>query len=117
MADAKAPKMIENIIPILNVKDLSQSVKYYEKALGFSTKWGADGFVCVVRDGWNLYLSEGDQGQSGMWLWMGLEDIDLMYQECQSRGATITSELNTNDWGREFRVEDPDGHIIRFGGE
>ena len=116
MTDAKAPKMIENIIPILSVKDLSQSLDYYENALGFSKKWDMDGFACIARDGWNVYLSEGEQGQSGMWLWMGLEDINRMYQECRSKGATIKSELTTNDWGREFHVEDPDGHMIRFGG-
>ena len=116
MADSGSPKLIENIIPILSVKDLSVSLAYYEKALGFSTKWSADGFACLTRDGWNLYVSEGDQGQPGTWIWMGLEDIDRMYQECQSKGATIQSELSANDWGREFRVEDPDGHIIRFGG-
>ena len=109
--------MIENVIPILNVKSLKASLEYYENALGFTKDWGNDGFAGLSRDGWRIYLAQEGQGQSGTWLWVGVEDVDAMYTECTSKGAKLTSEIISNAWAREFQVEDLDGHVLRFGGE
>jgi len=117
MAAAESSHMIENIIPILRVENLSASLDYYNNALGFTTDWSGDNFAGVSRDGWRLYLSAGDQGQSSTWLWIGVEDVDQMYRACQANGAVIKSEMTSNEWAREFQVEDPDGHVLRIGGE
>ena len=109
--------MIENIIPILRVQNLQASLCYYQQILGFAVSWSGDGFAGIERDGWHIYLAEGDQGQPGTWLWIGVHDLDSLFQECQSRGANIRGEITSNPWAREFHVEDPDGHVMRFGGE
>ena len=110
-------KLIENIIPILRVKDLAASVAYYQENLGFNQDWSMDSFAALSRDGWHVYLSAREEGSTGAWLWVGLEDIDEMYRLCREKGATIKSEMVNNAWAREFQVEDPDGHVLRFGGE
>lgn len=72
--NAMPPKQIENIIPILSVNDLNASVDHYEKVLGFQKAWAGDGFGSVSRDGFNIYLAEGNQGVPGKaWVWMGVQ--------------------------------------------
>lgn len=116
MAAAAVSRIIENIIPILRVENLSTSLDYYQHVLGFSVDWSGSDFVGLSRDGWRLYLCEGSQGQPGTWLWVGVQDVDQIYQECQSRGAKIKGEMRSHPWAREFQVVDPDGHVLRFGG-
>jgi hypothetical protein len=54
----------EHANPILNVANLTRSVRYYVNILGFANaEWGGDDFTCVTRGGASIYLSEGDQGQ------------------------------------------------------
>jgi uncharacterized glyoxalase superfamily protein PhnB len=109
--------MIENIIPILRVENLSVSLEYYNRVLGFTTDWSGEDFAGLSRDGWRLYLSEGNQGQPGAWLWIGVEDVDAMYRVCKTHNAVIKNEMTSTEWSREFQVEDPDGHVLRIGGE
>jgi uncharacterized glyoxalase superfamily protein PhnB len=113
----ESKKMIENITPILYVRNIQESITYYTDALGFNEDWTTNGFTGLSRDGWRIYLSEGGHGQPGMWLWIGVMDLDRLYQELQSKGAKIESEIESYEWAREFRVADLDGHILRFGGE
>ena len=64
--------------PILNVADMARSVRYYVDVLGFShAEWAGDDFTCVTRDNAAIYLSEGDQGQPGTWVWIGVGDVEV----------------------------------------
>jgi predicted enzyme related to lactoylglutathione lyase len=118
MADSPeaTERLIENIIPILVVEDLSRSIEYYETVLRFSVDWSSSDFAGLSRDGWRIYLSEDPGARAGARLWIGVEDLDRLYEECRSRGATIVAEITNNPWAREFQVADPDGHVLRFGG-
>ena len=107
--------MIENTVPILRVRSMAASIHYYENALGFErAPWG-DTFTNVSRDGWGIYLCEGDQGQPGTWVWIGVEDVQVLQAELQARGARIVQPPTNYPHALEMRVEDPDGHILRFG--
>ena len=108
--------LIENIIPILWVKNLTASVEWYDNVLGFTQEWAVDDFTELSRDGASIHLCENCQGQSGTWLWIGVQDVDKLYEECKSKGATIRMEMTSFPWAREFNVTDPDGHVLRFGG-
>jgi catechol 2,3-dioxygenase-like lactoylglutathione lyase family enzyme len=76
--ESTAPVAVECIIPILSVKDLAASVRYYVDVLGFSLDWGDDDQSPVAR-----------------------------FQELPTRYP----------WAYEMRVQDPDGHVLRFGSE
>lgn len=57
-----------------------------------------------------------DQRKPGYWLTIVLDDVDEYYQTIQDTGAKILSAPENMQWSmREMLVEDPDGHIIRFG--
>ena len=104
--------------PILNVKNMAQSVRYYLEVLGCTTEeWSGDGFACVTRDGASIYLSEGDQGQPGTWVWVGVGDVAVLYEEYKASGATIRETPQNFPWAVEMKVEDPDGHVLRFGSD
>ena len=109
-------RLIENVTPILRVASLNASLDYYENVLGFKAGWSTSDFAGIWRDGFDIYLSEGGQGQPGTWLWLGVTDLDAIYNEIVAKGAKIVMERTEFEWAREFRVEDPDGHVLRFGG-
>jgi predicted enzyme related to lactoylglutathione lyase len=104
--------------PILSVTDMSRSVRYYVDVLGFTNaEWGGDTFTCVTRDNAGIYLSQGDQGQPGTWAWIGVEDVAALYEEYAASGARIRNPPTNYPWAYEMRIEDPDGHVLRFGSE
>ena len=115
MPERRNEKAIENVTPILCVKDMKTSIEYYEKVLGFKkAEWG-DTFTSVGRDGLGFYLSEGSQGQLGTWVWVGVHDVDALFEEFKEKGAKIVLPPTNYPHALEMRVEDPDGHVLRFG--
>ena len=108
---------IENVIPILCVESLAASRPFYIDTLGFTLDWDADGMISVSRDGQAIMLCEGAQGQPGTWLWIGVEDADALFAEFSAKGARMRSAPQNFSWAYEFQVEDPDGHVLRFGAE
>jgi predicted lactoylglutathione lyase len=108
----------EHADPILRVADMARSIRYYTEVLGFANQeWGDDQFTCVVRDGASIYLSFGDQGCPGTWVWVGVEDVAELYEEYQASGATFADPPRNYPWAYEMKVLDPDGHVLRFGSD
>jgi catechol 2,3-dioxygenase-like lactoylglutathione lyase family enzyme len=113
-----AKTKFEHSDPILSVSDMAASVEYYVEALGFrNADWGSDVFTSVNRDAAGIYLCQGGQGQAGTWVWIGVEDVALLYEEYKMSGARIRRVPENYPWAYEMHVEDPDGHVLRFGSE
>ena len=114
----KTRTRFEGAEPILGVKDMAVSLRYYVDLLGFqSADWGTDSFTAVNRDSAGIYLCQGGQGQPGTWAWIGVEDVGTLYEEFRASGAKIRQTPRNYPWAYEMRVEDPDGHVLRFGSE
>jgi predicted enzyme related to lactoylglutathione lyase len=108
----------ENSAPILKVTDIAASLRYYVGVLGFkNADWGTDYFTSVNRDRAGIYLCRGGQGHAGTWLWIGVEDVEALYDEYKASGTKIRHPPLNFPWALEMKVEDPDGHVIRFGSE
>lgn len=108
----------ERAEPILRVADMARSVRYYVDILGFTNAdWGGSDFTHVSRDDAGIYLCQGDQGQPGTWVWIGVEDVASLYQEYTRRGALLLHAPVNYPWAYEMKVRDPDGHVLRFGSE
>ena len=73
--------------------------------------------VSVSRDGRGIMLCEGDQGNPGTWVWVGVSDAATLFAEYVTKGATIRRPPSNFRWAYEMHVEDPDGHVLRFGSE
>jgi predicted enzyme related to lactoylglutathione lyase len=108
----------EGSAPILRVTDMSVSLRYYVDVLGFrNADWGTDDFTNVRRDSAGIYLCRRGQGQAGTWVWIGVEDVEVLYEEYKASGARIRHPPANYPWAYEMKVEDPDGHVLRFGSE
>jgi catechol 2,3-dioxygenase-like lactoylglutathione lyase family enzyme len=111
------PIRVENIAPILSVKDMTVSRNFYKNILGFEeADWGTNDFTSISRDKSGIYLCKGGQGNPGTWIWIGFDgDIFKLYDELKAKGVTIRQPPLNYSWALEMHVEDPDGHVLRFG--
>jgi predicted enzyme related to lactoylglutathione lyase len=115
---ARARTQFEHANPILRVRDLARSVRYYVDVLGFTNAdWGGEDFTLVTRDTAGIYLCEGDQGNPGTWVWVGVEDVAALHEEYRRSGAAIVETPRNFPWAYEMKVVDPDNHVLRFGSE
>jgi catechol 2,3-dioxygenase-like lactoylglutathione lyase family enzyme len=111
---------VECIVPILRVASLADSLRFYVEVLGFLVDWGDEEgseMASVSRGGHSIMLCQGGQGQPGTWIWVGVEDIDPLFSEYQSKGARFIQTPTNRSWAYEMQLVDPDGHVIRFGSE
>jgi catechol 2,3-dioxygenase-like lactoylglutathione lyase family enzyme len=103
----------EGAEPILSVADIARSLRYYVDVLGFiNAERSAIDFTRVSRDNAGIYLSEGDQGHPGTWVWLGVEDVESLYEEYTQSGASILHVPINYTWAYEMKVQDPDGHVL-----
>ena len=111
----------EGAVPILRVADLRASLAYYQDVLGFKRDWGGEGsfplMASVSRDGAAVMLCQGAQGNPGTWVWFGVDDAVRLRDEVAARGAKIVLPPTNFSWAIEIRVNDPDGHVLRFGSD
>jgi len=113
-----APGIIfEGTVPILRVQNVEASILYYAQQLGFHVNWQTQGFVSVSRGRCTIFLSQGDQGHTGSWVWIGVGDAGALFEEFRRTGAKIRHLPTNYPWAYEMQVEDPDGNILRCGSE
>lgn len=112
--------------PQFLVEDLKRSIAYYKKiGFAFGDPW--DGFYAIgLLDGLELHLKEAPKSPSErqhrhdsehLDASAGVDGIEAFYGRCLANGITIVKPLADTAWGtKDFYIEDPDGHIIGFGG-
>ena len=109
----------ESIVPILYSSDIKRSLAYYINELAFDEKWVWDEpptFGGVSKDCVRIFFCLNHQGNPGTWIAVNVDNVDEYFDIIKARGAKIVSQPQDKEWYmREMLVEDPDGHIIRFG--
>ena len=117
---------LTSFAPQFLVDNLERSIAYYNK-LGFAFGEPWDGFYAIGElNGLELHLKEATKNP-GDRRWRrdnehldasaGVDGIEAFYQQCVANGVAILQALTVTAWGtKDFYVEDPDGHIICFGG-
>jgi catechol 2,3-dioxygenase-like lactoylglutathione lyase family enzyme len=105
--------------PILAVRDLKASGRYYRDALGFKIDWeygDPPDFGSVSRADGVLFLSQGHQSTRGGWTMMFVRDVDRLHEEFRKNRAIVQMPPTDMPWGlREMQVADLDGNVLRFG--
>jgi catechol 2,3-dioxygenase-like lactoylglutathione lyase family enzyme len=122
MADTDGPKaaatVFEGLNPIFRVQSVPASIDYYVQVLGFKLDWQASkDFACVSRGRCGIFLCNGDQGNFGTWVWIGLGDVEALFEEYRSKGARVRHPPTNYSWAYEMQVEDLDGNVLRLGSE
>ena len=108
-------RQIENTIPVLAVSDLSRSIDFYGRVLGFEVEWNT-GVICSVgRDQCSIMLEARAELSRGT-VWVGL-DGDAMFQLIERSGATVLQPPTNQPWAYEMKISDPDGNVIWLGAE
>ncbi|HKD09505.1 MAG TPA: VOC family protein [Bryobacteraceae bacterium] len=107
---------IVRVAPEVPVRDLRQSIEYYEQKLGFEPVMELpDGeYAIVERDGIAIHLFQ-DAGHVSVGLHLFTGELEELHQELVSRGAQVTQEIERKPWGnRDFRVRDLSGNELKF---
>lgn len=105
----------EHSEPILSVKSMAASMAYDQHGLGFRNARGpGEWFTSVKCAGASIYVC---QGGPGTWICVGVEDVAALFSEHQASGARIRCAPVSHSRAYEMQVEDPDGHVLRFGSE
>ncbi len=107
----------EGITPILRVRNVRASIEHYVNVLGFQVDWETPIFASVSRDRAHVFLSEGDQGNPGSWVWIGVTDAAALFDEYSRKGASIRHPPTNYEWAYEMQVEDLDGNVLRMGSD
>jgi uncharacterized glyoxalase superfamily protein PhnB len=110
------------VTPVLRVASVVASIDYYTRALGFHVNFkfpneSAPFFASVSRGRCDLFLSEGDQGNPGSWVWIDGVEVEKVYEELLSSGAKIRNPPTNYEWALEMQVEDLDGNVLRIGSD
>lgn len=105
-------------VPVFRVQNVEASIPYYRDALGFELRWGwGDGFACVARQQCSLFLTNDNQSQPRMWIWIGVEDVRALHAKYVKSGAKIRNPPNNFEWALEMQIEDLDGNVLRIGSD
>jgi len=117
---------VTSFAPQFLVHDLDRSIDYYGR-LGFTFGDPWEGFYAIgLLDGLELHLKEAPSDDAER-EWRrdnehldaaaGVAGIEAFYERCVANGVTILKPLAATEWGtKDFYIEDPDGHVISFGG-
>ncbi|WP_249369895.1 VOC family protein [Acaryochloris marina] len=87
-----SPNHFSGLAPILNVSNIPRSIDFYVNLLGFQQDWAwgdPPTFASVSRDDVCIFLCQGAQGQSGMWLSIFVHDVDALYAMYKDKDVNI----------------------------
>ena len=75
------------------------------------------GFACGARDQCAIFLTDDNQSQARMWVWIGVQDVRALHAQYVASGAKIRNPPNNFEWALEMQVEDLDGNVLRIGSD
>ena len=115
-----------NLIPLLDVNDVEESIEFYTDALGFTIEdkliWnGKIDWALLSAGAIRLMLSNGDVGhrnstvdQSNNVFFIYPDDIESLYGSLQAKGYEPSALQSGQRGTREFCLQDPDGYVLWF---
>ncbi len=126
MEHPQAPPRLTSLAPQFLVADLARSMNFYRQ-LGFTFAEPWEGFYAIGElDGFELHLKEAPTNPAErefrrehehLDAAAGVDGIEAFFARCIASGVEPFKPLAATAWGtKDFYVEDPDGHLIAFGG-
>ena len=128
--------LAHRLTPILNVSDLVESFRWFEK-LGWEKAWDwgtpptfggvcsgeCEIFLCQNaqggrgRSGFNMTFGpeSNEAAEKAVWMSIWVEEVDAVYKRCLEQGLEVTWPPTDMPWDvREVHVRHPDGHVFRI---
>lgn len=124
---------LKHLVPMLNISNIEESLKFYEAALGFKVVSDADKvkewrWATIQSGDTQLMLSESegnpnlekgiDSHNSSNWpcvYYFYPDDVVALHDHILKCGLKPT-DLEVTFYGmKEFSLQDPDGHLLCFG--
>ncbi|HEY0963559.1 MAG TPA: VOC family protein [Pseudomonadales bacterium] len=114
---------VKKVQHVLAVDDFEAAVAYFTEKLGFTEYNRVDGWSFLQLDDFWLMVGDchgevaaRDTGNHSWFAYVNCEGIDDLYQQYIAREVLIKEPIGNKPWGlREFLVETPEGHRIKFG--
>lgn len=104
----------------LVVVDIERSIRFYTESLGFELNFNQDFYAGLGAGPYSIHLKHGDEvsprleGADYVDIVIGVTDLDSCYEAVQSENVNVVQPMRETPYGREFYVEDPDGHRLAF---
>ena len=102
----------------LQVADLDRARDFYCRVLGLAAAPASPPGAQILATApiamalrTDVTPAPGTAGR-GVTVWIGVEDVDALYQTATAAGATPEGEPTEGPFGRMFTVADPDGYRL-----
>ena len=103
----------------LSVRDVTKSLAYYDKKLGFETSftWGKPvHFAGTMIGSQQIFLSKGTPQPKGLAVNFVVDDVDALYEYHRGNGVKVAEPIGDREYGlRDYSVLDRDGYCLGFG--
>jgi hypothetical protein len=98
MSDSETSNAIifEGVSPILRVPICEH--RLLRSQTRFKIDWQGPGLGSVSRGRCHIFLSEGDQGNPGSWVWIGVEDAEALFNEYRIKAAKVRHPPTNYPW-------------------
>jgi catechol 2,3-dioxygenase-like lactoylglutathione lyase family enzyme len=108
---------IQSTVPVLASLDLSESVEFYTKRLGFTKISQYDDYAIVARDGAEIHfwMCRDRTIAENTSCYIRVVDTERLFKEFVENGAPAKQPV-VCPWGmKELYVVDPHGNLLKFG--
>ena len=105
--------------PILPVKSVIETAKFFEKTLGFTVNilWENPSYGVVRRGNAVIEFGEGRKEHAGSGVCViRVENADVIYKEWKSKDIEFVGDFSDRDYGsKDFRIKDNNGNMLIIG--
>ena len=103
-------------IPILPVKSVVETAKFFEEKLGFTIKifWENPSYGVVERGNAVVEIGERRKEHAGSGVCIiQVENADIIYEEWKSKEIEFVGDFDDRDYGsKDFRIRDNNGNML-----
>jgi uncharacterized glyoxalase superfamily protein PhnB len=115
--------MLQTVIPLLTVPDVSSAVSFYRDVLSFTCEHEISGWATMKKDGVEIMFAlpnahvPFEKPQFTGSLYFRCDDVDAAWEGVKARAAVVYPIENFDYGMREFAIRDNNGYLLQFGQE
>jgi GNAT superfamily N-acetyltransferase len=121
--ESKPQPIFSHAEPVFAVRDVSETISYWQEVLGFPAKWTwgeppSHGAVSWHKAHIQFYQDpERAAASKGNSVWIRLQRVEELYKMHQNKNAEIVAPLQNQPWGMaQYTVREINGYFIHFAG-